>query len=80
MRKKMPTRNLLTKADAGKPPTFGQYLTMVQAASSPGPGQLTDAQKYVWAQYQRLFDINHQAIEQARAEALARRLAAQGHP
>lgn len=64
MQKKKPAS--LTKAQA----TYGQYLSAL-TAGQPSP----EEQKYAWQQYQRLFDINHRAMDQARTEALARQMA-----
>ncbi len=68
MQKKKPAP--LTKADT----TYGQYLSMVQGGQ-PTDNDTVDTDRYAWAQYQRLFALNHANMAEARAEALARQLA-----
>lgn len=53
--------------------TLGAYQAAIAQASAPG--HMSDDDKYAMAAYQRLFDINHQAMAQAQAESLARTLA-----
>ena len=64
MQKRKPAR--LAKAQT----TYGQYLS---ALTQGQPN--TAEQRYAWAQYEKLFDLNHHHMEEARAEALARQMA-----
>lgn len=55
------------------PTTLGAYQAALAATSAPG--HMSDDDKYAMAAYQKLFDRNHQAMAQARAEGLSRTLA-----
>lgn len=66
-KKKMPA---MQKAMPG---TLGAYQSAI--AQSSAPGHLSDDDKYAMSRYAALFDRNHQAMAQARAEYFARMLA-----
>lgn len=55
------------------PGTLGAYRSAI--AQSSAPGHLSDDDKYAMSRYAALFDRNHQAMAQARAEYFARMLA-----
>lgn len=56
---------------AAPAPTFGAYQAML--ANSAMRDKVQD-DRYVWSQYQRLFDLNRRNMEAQRQEALLRQM------